>query len=78
VKKGKKKENYSQMSPEDLLIKKNALTEDLFKLRLASGGAHQKNLKAVKMAKRNIARVLTALAEKTNPGKKNNSPGREG
>jgi ribosomal protein L29 len=74
-----KKENFSEFSPEDLLIKKSALEEDILRLRLQSE-ANQKNVKAVKYAKKNLARVLTAYNSKTKkPGNnKKNSPGREG
>jgi ribosomal protein L29 len=77
--KKRKKELYSELTPELLLEKKSALETDLFKLRLQSGGANLKNIKAIKYAKKDLARVLTAYNSKIKkPGDKRNNPGREG
>ena len=63
------KPGYNGMEPADLLVKRRAQELELFKLRMQTGGPAAKNVKALKYAKKELARILTAYSMKTKQNK---------
>jgi ribosomal protein L29 len=70
-----KRPDYQKMPVEELIKKRDDLRTSLFQLRLQAGGATIKNLKSIKYAKKDMARLLTAYNQKI---KLEQSSGREG
>ena len=59
-----KTKDLRQLSVDDLSKKKNELSEDLFKLRFKHGIRRLENSAKLRLLKKDIARILTILAEK--------------
>jgi ribosomal protein L29 len=58
------KDNFKEMSKEDLVKKLNSLREDIRVIKFKMEGAKSKNVKEVSNTKKNIARILTELNKK--------------
>lgn len=58
------KDNFKEMSKEDLVKKLNSLREDIRVTKFKMEGAKSKNVKEVSNTKKNIARILTELNKK--------------
>lgn len=58
------KEEFTQMSVEQLTEKLEHLRRELFSLRLNASTAHIKDYSQFKKIRRNIARVLTVMGQK--------------
>ncbi len=55
------------LSPEELLEKEKALRKELFNLRFQKVTGHVENPSRIRQVRRDIARVLTALAMEKSP-----------
>ncbi|MFZ5954090.1 MAG: 50S ribosomal protein L29 [Candidatus Dependentiae bacterium] len=60
------KEEFAQMSVEQLAEKLENLRRELFSLRLNASTAHIKDYSQFKKMRRNIARTLTAIGQRIN------------
>lgn len=60
------KEEFAQMSVEQLTEKLENLRRELFSLRLNASTAHIKDYSQFKKMRRNIARTLTAIGQRIN------------
>ncbi|MCC7160736.1 50S ribosomal protein L29 [Candidatus Nomurabacteria bacterium] len=58
------KDNFKEMSKEELVKKLNSLREDIRVIRFKMEGAKSKNVKEVSNTKKDIARILTELKKK--------------
>ncbi|MDR2611945.1 MAG: 50S ribosomal protein L29 [Deltaproteobacteria bacterium] len=54
-----------RLTPQELLARRDALEKDALSLRLQTGGAVLKNVRAIRETRRNIARLNTVLREKS-------------
>jgi len=59
-----KKENFKELSLEELILKRKELAEELFNLRKKNALKQLDNIKSIKRTRKNIARVLTLINQK--------------
>lgn len=59
-----KKENFKELSLEELILKKKELAEELFNLRKKNALKQLDNIKSINKTRKNIARVLTLINQK--------------
>jgi ribosomal protein L29 len=60
----RKKDNYHEFSLVQLVTKKKELEESILKLKVQAAGTVVKNYRALRMGRRDLARVLTIMSQK--------------
>lgn len=59
-----KRENFKELSYEELLLKRKELAEELFNLRRKNALKQLDDIKSIKKTRKAIARVLTLINQK--------------
>ncbi len=59
-----KKENFKELSLEELILKRKELAEELFNLRKKNALKQLDNIKSINKTRKNIARILTLINQK--------------
>jgi len=59
-----KKENLKELSPDDLLIRRDEALRDIVRLQLAAATGQLQNTSALRFARRRVARLNTELRQR--------------